>query len=550
MSVRIKRFWPGLSLVLAMTMVLTGILESIGRETGQSASSSGRPLAASGHTSGELTGTVNLRMAQQHTIRAPRPQEGEVWNLPPNQTEYQQQQASAAQKLAASDQGLERPTGPLVEPNTISKNFKGIDQQGAGCLPPDSDGAVSKSQYLQAVNCRVVVYRKSDNVRVASTNLATFMGDPDFLFDPRALYDNTWGRFVVLASRSADSSTDPNRYYRINVSQTSSGSGAYWKFRVNFGFNPGDWCDFPQLGMTQDAILITCNMFHRNADGTNSFVSTYAVGIAKARLYNGLGFGVPNFIPGGFRVAPPLVAGLPMQQTNIAYFVAANSTADVVTVWKMVCPECDNAPGSPTTFAFQANVPVPAWDQPPLAFNGGGPLLDTGGGGFSQNTVQNGSFIWAVHNKRRVFNSVPLNVPEYYQINISSNTLVRSGVMFPELSSDAWHASVAVNPNNEVSFTYMSATSSRFPDIRIDGCQVSAGDCVSDLGVGTRIILSSSFIQNFDTLGRNRSGDYSSVDLDPSCGSGKQAFGTHEYVDATDHLWDSRIYRFGFGSTC
>ena len=90
---------------------------------------------------------------------------------------------------------------------------------------PDTHGAVGGVHYLQIVNTRLLAYRVSDNVLVRSENLAAFFGDTDFVFDPRALYDSTWNRFVVLGTRKADSPTDSQRYYWLGVSASHLATG-------------------------------------------------------------------------------------------------------------------------------------------------------------------------------------------------------------------------------------------------------------------------------------------------------------------------------------
>src|SRR5207248_11740303 len=55
-------------------------------------------------------------------------------------------------------------------------------------------------------------------------------------------------------------------------------------------FGNNNFWDFPQLGMDQDAVLITANILNGN-----TFLGADFFAVAKARLYNGLGFSVPVF---------------------------------------------------------------------------------------------------------------------------------------------------------------------------------------------------------------------------------------------------------------
>ena len=62
-----------------------------------------------------------------------------------------------------------------------------------------------------------------------------------------------------------------------------------YNLNVNF-FGNNNFFDFPQLGMDQDAVLFTANIFNGN-----NFLGADFFAVAKARLYNGLGFSVPVF---------------------------------------------------------------------------------------------------------------------------------------------------------------------------------------------------------------------------------------------------------------
>lgn len=550
MSGRHRRAVAALGASLMCTSLLGTIAADANTAPAQGTTAVATAVARNGTT---RAAPATTRSVQTTSLRGPAPRVGDqLVNLPAEPLpRYLARKARTSGAKATAAPTAAQPRGGLQvagEPTTVTKNIKGVDFAGAGsAFPPDTHGAVGKTQYLQIVNVRLRVLRKSDNALLRNTNLATFFGDSDFVFDPRALYDNTWNRFAVLATRKADSPTDTQRYYWLAVSRTASGSGAYHVYRVNFGFNPGDWCDFPQLGMDQDSLIVTCNMFHVNdAAGNSSFVGTYVVSIAKARLYNGAGFGVPNFTPGSFSIAPPLVTGQPMQQSDRSFLVAANSVSDVVHLWRME----NTAHPAETSLVLQANVPVTPWSPPPLAFNGGGPLLDTLDGRFQNNSVQNGTSLWNVHSELIVRNGTSFSIPRFYEINTSTNAVVRTGVFFRSSSSDDWNASVGVSQGGEAFFTFSSAQADLFPQIRTEGCQVAVDGCSGDLGAGTLIQSSVAPSEHIDGSGRNRYGDYTAVSLDPSaygsCLVARRAWITNQYTDAADRRWDSRIARIGF----
>src|SRR4029453_18647172 len=111
------------------------------------------------------------------------------------------------------------------------------------------------------------------------------------------------------------------RRWFLAVSTTGNPAGAYFKYQVFFGggpLNAGDWWDYPNLGMDQDAVLVTGNIFDTP---TGPFKFAAMMPIAKARIYNGLAFAVPVFTGLAATLAPPIV----LDQNKDAYFVAANN---------------------------------------------------------------------------------------------------------------------------------------------------------------------------------------------------------------------------------
>ena len=96
---------------------------------------------------------------------------------------------------------------------------------------------------------------------VQSETLATFFGyAAEPLFDPRVVYDSTWNRWIVTAVASQESSTVQRLF--IAVSTTADPTGSFFMYNLNVTFFTGDFFDFPQLGMDQDAVLFTANIFN------------------------------------------------------------------------------------------------------------------------------------------------------------------------------------------------------------------------------------------------------------------------------------------------
>src|SRR4051812_2898970 len=288
---------------------------------------------------------------------------------------YQRQKAAAdrAVKTAKPSVGSaasDAPGGTLAPPTVARASINGISQASAcSCYPPDTHGAIGLSHYVQVVNARVVVYTKTaagdlNSVAVKSTALNTFFGSSEFLFDPRAFYDPTWNRYVVVATRRSTSSTDTVRHWFIAVTATGDPTGGWFVYVPTFGggvFQNGDWLDFPMMGMDQDAVILSGNYFHRNADNSDSNRTTGVLSIAKARIYNGWGFSYAIRTGLAFSAHPAVVAAKPTGQDTRTWLVATDSGASQLHLYRL------NNTNTPTslTATLQANIAVSAFSGPP-----------------------------------------------------------------------------------------------------------------------------------------------------------------------------------------
>jgi len=450
-----------------------------------------------------------------------------------------------------ADQAAPMPAAPAA---VISNNFAAVNQAtgcASGCFPPDSTGAVGNTQFLETVNSHYDVYTKAaPNTRTQSVTLNSKMGEAaSFLFDPRALYDATWDRFVVIATRQPASATDPSVYLRLSVSTGANATGGLFNYAVGFSggpFTAGRWIDYPIIGMDQDSVLISGNLYQLNANGSNSYVTTFAISFAKARLYNGLGFFSPAFTSLPFRIAPPQVQGL--DQSNASYWAATSTgAANSIRLYRMN----NSANPATTTMVSRANVTHPAalgtTQPPPLADQPGAADLDTVSRAMQVPGQQIGTSLWIVHSDGG--SSGAFAFPRYFQINTSTNTVTRYGTFFASGTSDDWSASVAVGAGGDrVYFTYSSTSPTVNPQMRVVVCRVSAGNCSTNLGAGNLIATSATTQVQTDNFGRNRWGDYSAVSLDPvangACPAEQRAWAVNQRALAVNS-WGTQIASFG-----
>jgi hypothetical protein len=147
-------------------------------------------------------------------------------------------------------------------------NFNGIPFPGVNCncAPPDTNGEVGATQYVQIANEGLQVFNKTTGASVLgpvgiSTLWSGFSGVCEFNGngDPVVLYDQLADRWVVSQFAGASVPTDEC----IAVSTTSDATGSYHRYAFHLGSN---FFDYPKLAVWPDAYYMAMNVF--NSSGT------------------------------------------------------------------------------------------------------------------------------------------------------------------------------------------------------------------------------------------------------------------------------------------
>lgn len=460
-------------------------------------------------------------------------------DLPPAVYKAMKEQAANGPAGVRSPNGAEA----LAPPTLKVFNFEGVNQTVAcACVPPDPHGAIGTSHFVQVTNSHLDIYTTANPpVLVRSVTLNAFFGEANFLFDPRVVYDPVWKRWIIVATRNATSATDTVRKFRLAVSKTASPTGAYWIYDVNFGgapFQNGDFWDYPMLGFDQDAVFITGNIFHT----TGTFRTTAMMPIAKARIYNGLGFGVPIFTGLAATLAPPIV-----QDDNAnAYFVAANNNVQLHLYRGTNLSNSANA-----TLVLQSAPGVGAYAAPPDAPQPDtAVLLDTLDRRFVNASSQVGDSLWNVHS----INVSGFATPRFYQIDTEgtgANTIKQQGFFAAAAgTSHDFNASIAANFLGEAFVTWSSTNPGTGTNAQVRFSGRQPADPLGVIPAGSVLFQSTTFYQQFgQTSGTARWGDYSAVSLQPNangtCGANRRAWVTNQKNNGTT-TWGTRIGRIGF----
>lgn len=160
-------------------------------------------------------------------------------------------------------------------PAGSTTGFEGIGQ--TPWVPPDPTLAVGPAHIVETVNMQIAFYTKAGVLEFTqnldSTGSPGFfegVGGGDFCFDPKCLYDPHSGRFVVVALERYVGTEEG--YIDIAVSDDSDPNGTWFKYRTDDVTNVGGvdfWVDYPGLGVDEDAIYVTGDLF----DFSDSFTA-------------------------------------------------------------------------------------------------------------------------------------------------------------------------------------------------------------------------------------------------------------------------------------
>jgi hypothetical protein len=447
----------------------------------------------------------------------------------------------------APDPVVQGTLAPAVMPPPIL-NFNGIPFPGVACncAPPDTDGEVGATQYVQLVNRGMQVFDKVTGASVLGpidieVLWAGFGGvcQSTGFGDPIVLYDQLADRWLI--SQFAGPGSIPT-HECVAVSQTSDATGAYNRYDFNLGTN---FFDYPKLSVWPDAYYMSMNVF--NAAAT-AFLGPQPFALDRAAMLAGTSAAV---ITPGLQ-SPSLGALLPGDLDGIVLPPAGAPnpwlSTELVPNWQLFRFHVDFAVPGNSTFTLAgplvpagyttlfANVPQlgtaslldnladrPMFRLAYRRFPGGNEAL------VGNQTVQSGGVAgirwWEINNATS-------GTPGFTQ----------QGTYQPD-STWRWMGSVAMDAQGNLALGFSASSSSINPQIRYAGRLatdppgiLAQGEATLHPGTGSQVGTSS------------RWGDYSAIVVDPvdDC----TFWYTTEWYESTSSFnWRTRIGNFKF-PTC
>src|SRR6266481_1835021 len=515
----------------------------------------------------------NAEIEEKRLTRYPHPE----IPSPTNQSDYPRFETFLKQIV---------PPTPTMPAPLLTFDGMNSAQSGCMCLPPDTDGDVGPSHYVQSVNSSIKIFDKNGNPLNGANGTTynslflTLVGTPCSGFnngDGCVFYDHVADRWV--ASDFAFPGTLPGAgpfYQCVAVSQTGDPvSGGWFLYAIQHDPANPTWIgDYPKFAFwnsggtpAQNAYYLTINLF----DGpTLAFEGVRVFALDRASMLTGgaanaIAFNIPpaglgdsySLVPAGFRtgnsppvgrdefllsVDSPATGGVTLTQVHgwkfhVDFGTPANSTLGI---------GVNHSPNANITVAGFVDAFTTTTLLVPQ--NGTTAKLDTLGDKIMTPVAyQNRAGVESLWASQTVLLNYP-NGPtavRWYQFNVTGGNFPGTPVQQQSWNNGndglwRWMPSIAVDQNGNMAIGYSTSSAAQNPSIRYAGRL--AADPLNNLGQGEAIMTAGGGHQ---THSSGRWGDYSMTTIDPV--DNLTFWHTNEYYPVTSSAsWFTRVGTFQF----
>ncbi len=443
---------------------------------------------------------------------------------------------------------LESPVVASAAPLVGGASFKAIDytqsQQG---VPPDPDITVGHDHVIVGVNTSFQVFDKAGNSLIGPTLFSDFWGvncgtgSGVSMFDPYLDYDEAASRYILgITAYDPNVNGGDNGYACIAVSQTDSATGLWHLY--SFDGNPGTgtdyFFDYPHLGVGQNALYLSANMFGA------SFVRNHIFAFDKNAMYAGnaansvkIDVGSANFTIQPAKMHGFTTGGWPTSASEPHYFVDAQygNNQNRLTVWKFSDPF-----GTPS-FTQAGTVTVNSYSLPVNQKQLGGSDMQ-GNDNRLLDVKYWGGKLYTAHTIGCNPGSGTVNCVRWYVINVSTGVpvLADQGTFASNAIGRSFPA-IAPNACGDLLVGYTQSSTSIYPSVYVAGRE--AADPAGQLKNELLVHAGEAVYTAYDTAPR-RWGDYLGMAIDPD---GKTFWHVGEYSrNQATARWSTWISSFAW----
>jgi subtilisin-like proprotein convertase family protein len=428
-------------------------------------------------------------------------------------------------------------TAPLLS-RTQPIEAINFDQDGANNgflhIPPDPNGAAGPNQLVSVVNTSIQWYTKTGTLQnnqrlgkngtTATGSFFASLNPVNGTFDPKVVYDQYNGRFVVV---SLEMTNNTSRIL-LAVSQTSDPNQGWFFTAINSSLTISGaacWADYPGFAVDANAIYVSANMFpFAGGSGRGSRLWI----INKTPFYTG-GAATVNMYD------PSVSAGLPFEAFTLQpaqmYGTAPGSTGTFLlsSRWtsgsdnELSVIRVDNPTTTPTftntflDFGQIDNVGAFPTTAPQLGTTTGIDTVDDR----LMNAVWRDNTLWAAGAV------IPPSGPDINQVtahwykidttNLSSLAVADEGNVGGEdiaTGTYTFDPSINVDSGGDMAMNFAASGPNIHPGAYYTG-RLASDPAGTTRAAGVLAAGLDSYVRTFGS-GRNRWGDYSSIALDPT----------------------------------
>jgi len=316
-------------------------------------------------------------------------------------------------------------------------------------IPPDTMGAAGPNHLVSFLNSEVGFFTKTGTLLNPGVTLSGFWSPlisanllPTDVFDPKVIYDPSSGRFIAV-TLDGQFPFDNSSHVLLAISRTSDPTAGWSTWALPADNTGATWADFPGLGVDDNNVYITVNLFDNAA--IPNFHNSKVFRAPKTQLLT-LPQTTPlswtEFTDPGFTLQPAHSLGTATSE----YFV----TESGIVIGNRRFLEILAVTGIPPTLVSLGAVEVSTYPVAALPF-APQTQIDTGDTRIL-NAIQRNGHVYATHTVSNATNT-RTEVAWYEIVPSSPPTLAQEGRV-SDPTRFYYYPSIAVNMNGDVALGF------------------------------------------------------------------------------------------------
>ncbi|NOZ34431.1 MAG: T9SS type A sorting domain-containing protein [Chlorobi bacterium] len=436
---------------------------------------------------------------------------------------------------------------PKAETITVNTNFDGVNNLD-GVAPPDTQGDVSPSYYMQCVNSHTAIYNLDGTTYQAAFPTSDFwtgfgIYDQTNNGDAIILWDEDAQRWLV--SQFAVPASDGKYYELVAVSTSADPAGTYYRYAFEYPNFP----DYPKLAVWPDGYYAGFNVFDQN--NGNAYMGTYASVYERDKMLVGdAGAQVVTFGPDAnlWSVFPADADAFPTATGTPCYFMSDETSDytgnDSIYIYEF---HTDWTTPSNSTFGLSQSVQVTPYDfftsGTEVPQSGVTDLLDLLHYRIMYRPYFRHFDAYNVLLMTRTVNDGGIAAVRWYELRNWGYgwKLNQEGTYNPGDGLWRWMPSIAMNADGDISIGYSISSGTKFPSI--GGVGRYSYDPLNVMTTNENEFFTGSASQS----GVSRWGDYSMVSIDAN--DDYSFWFTTEYTTGSWD-WRTRIIHYTMPEVC